>query len=139
MTPQRTAALVPRRCTRCRAWKPAIEFRPLARGRLHSWCRPCERDLNRRYRSTAAYKTKRVAYKARPDVKAKTTAYDRARKPLRRQKQREYEQTPRARILQCRAHARRKLRSAAGARAERLRALIASYDRELARLAGPGK
>lgn len=49
------------RCAKCRLPRDRGEFRTTRRGHRHSYCRSCDRDLNREYRQTEAYRLKRSA------------------------------------------------------------------------------
>jgi hypothetical protein len=126
-----------KRCTNCGHPKPIGEFgrNRSTRDEHTSQCLWCLRVARTEYYHEGGGKEVQAAYQARPEVKARRLEYERGRPERRRASRRAYNNTTRARVAKCRCKARRKLREAVtdGRRAE-LEALIALYDREIARI-----
>lgn len=142
-----------KRCTNCGYPKPIGEFaRNRTRRDGHSdQCRQCLRiGAYERYHEGGG-KEATATYNARPEVKARRRDYDRGRQERRDASRAAQRKTPRGKVLECRYSARSKFRRAVtDERLAALEALIAAYDRELARLdatkglpaepdAGPGR
>lgn len=160
---QTTTPTESRRCTKCGRVKPAAAFTPLKRrSGYHSWCRNCVRIGAHDYRLTEAARARREGYavarkreretdhrrealrerqkeyRSRPEVRERRRETDRLRREARRARQRAYRRTPRGKVLHARSSTLSRLRRALdagdGRRAERLGALVAAYERELARM-----
>jgi hypothetical protein len=125
-----------KRCSHCRKTKPLDAFAYIpSRKTLASWCKVCVRVGNSEYRRTEKYRAYIAAYLVRPDVK------ERHRESSERRRRRGYKTPPdctaRHRVLACRRYARCELkRAATPERRAALEAMIAGYDRELARMDG---
>jgi hypothetical protein len=129
---------VPRRCARCRRWKPRDEF---ARNKskhdgFHTYCKQCLRIAAHTRYHEGGGKAAKAEYLARPDVKERRKEYEKARRGERRRASNlAYAATARGKLVLGRSKARSQLRRATdpGRRAA-IEARIALFDRELARL-----
>lgn len=48
-------------CTKCKVARPTLDFAPLGNGRLHSWCRGCQRAAAAAYQKTPVGRARAAA------------------------------------------------------------------------------
>lgn len=132
VTPASLADSGLRTCTHCRRPKVPDAFTP---GQF--WCRACNRLAASEYRRTPEYRDWYGGYESRPERKAARRARDSARHRTEAAKlrQKEYRRSPLGRLVCGRNAARYRLRRATDPeQRDRLAALVAAYDAEIARL-----
>lgn len=126
-----------KRCTRCARLKPLGSFHPAKRMRdgRASWCKTCSRIANAETQNTPEAKERTRAYTATPARRAGNLATYHRRRETAIEQQRRYRKTPMGKLVAGRNSARYQLGIAkTEERAEHVRALIADYDREIARV-----
>lgn len=127
-------------CTVCRKAKPVDHFwvdRTRASGRQPR-CKVCSSATNMERRRTAEFREWLVAYRGRPEVRARRKADVEANREKVRATQRRYRRSPRGKLFAARNDAMRRLAAAEARgqadRAEAARRLIAACEAELARM-----
>ena len=124
-----------KRCPRCDRLKPVAQFYRSSRSRdgLQGWCKQCSRLSVGEYRQTDLYRAWKAAYRGRPEVREKDRVAHRA--PASRARNAARARSVRGRLVHTRWYHARQLRDATDpARIAHLEALIAAYDREIARI-----
>lgn len=124
-------------CANCGKPKPLDAFhadRKLRDGR-QSWCKNCSRISTVEYQHTPKGLVKLAAYEQTEARKANRRAADQKRRAKSLEYSRRYRQTAMGKLVHGRQAARYRLKRATEPeRVARLEALVASYDREIARL-----
>jgi hypothetical protein len=124
-----------KRCSCCKRVKPLGQFckdRSQDDGK-HSRCRVCRAAVSAADRGTERYKAWIKAYRARPEVKMQRKKAAQRLQAQRADAKVRYRQTPRGKVVEARADARRRLRVAEASVAAAL-AQIARCDATIARM-----
>lgn len=127
----------PKRCTNCGHWKGRDQFgrHPKNGDGLQTQCRDCHRIAEYTRYHDGGGKAAKADYQARQDVRERRRAYARANREVALASKRDYRTSLRGRLFNGRRQALKRLATDQDEAArERTAALVAGYDRELAKL-----